>query len=292
MRKLDDTTYEISSRSTEELYTLRIDPVTKEPSCSCKGYRFGGYCYHIDKLTENFPDILNDINPDYVLRRKHTKIKEAIIKATEAVDHAFQLVDSTMPVLSHYVRNNRPDIDSLSSFPKPSGSSKARLVGVRNRLESAALSLRGDSVTKKLQDVRSEIAKSWSHSSDMMKALDEAFAVLRGNGPAIAENQAEMPLEEPPAGRDAFSIAGKTFVVTGTLSACSRREAENRIKSLGGSVSSSVTRKTDYLVVGESPGSKLDAAQRLGTEVLEEAAFLEFLETASTGQGEPVETPG
>ena len=84
-------------------------------------------------------------------------------------------------------------------------------------------------------------------------------------------------------------MVGKAFVVTGTLSAFSRREAENRIKSLGGSVTSSVTRKTDYLVAGESPGSKLDAAQRLGIAVLEEAAFLEFLETAATGETEPAE---
>ena len=56
-----------------------------------------------------------------------------------------------------------------------------------------------------------------------------------------------------------------------------RSEAENQIKSLGGSVTSSVTRKTSYLVVGESPGSKLEAAQRLDTPVLDETAFMEFL---------------
>ena len=288
MRKVDDTTYEIPSSSTGELYTLRIDPVTKEPSCSCKGYWYGGYCRHIDELAENIPD---DINSAYVLRRKRTKIKEAIITATEAVDHAFQLVDSTMPVLSHYVRNHRPDKDSGSNFPRPSGSSKARLVGVRNRLESAALSLRGDSITKKLQDVRSEISKSWSNSSDMMKALEEAFAVLGGNEPAASESPAESHRDAQQTDRDAFSVAGKTFVVTGTLSAFSRREAENRIKSLGGNVTSSVTRKTDYVVVGESPGSKLEAAQRLGTEVLEEAAFLEFLETAATNEAAAAESP-
>ena len=76
-----------------------------------------------------------------------------------------------------------------------------------------------------------------------------------------------------------------TFVVTGTLSSLTRREAESRIKELGGGVTSSVTRKTAYLVAGESPGSKLDAAQRLGTTVLDEAAFLELL---ARGSREPV----
>ena len=70
-------------------------------------------------------------------------------------------------------------------------------------------------------------------------------------------------------------------MVTGTLSNLPRREAETRIKNLGGSVTSSVTRKTDYLVVGESPGSKLEAAQRLGTQVLDEAAFLSLLISAN-----------
>ena len=74
-----------------------------------------------------------------------------------------------------------------------------------------------------------------------------------------------------------LSLAGKTFVVTGTLSGFSRSESESRIKDLGGKVLSSVTKNTDYLVVGESPGSKLAAAERLGTEVLDEARFVELL---------------
>ncbi len=71
-----------------------------------------------------------------------------------------------------------------------------------------------------------------------------------------------------------------TFVITGTLSSFSRREGEAQIKALGGSVTSSVTGKTDYLVAGESPGSKLATASRLGTMVLDEAAFLEMLNNA------------
>ena len=76
---------------------------------------------------------------------------------------------------------------------------------------------------------------------------------------------------------------GLTFVVTGTLSSLPRREAESRIKALGGNATSSVTRKTDYLVVGESPGSKLDLARRLETVVLDETAFLDLLRSADQG---------
>jgi DNA ligase (NAD+) len=72
-------------------------------------------------------------------------------------------------------------------------------------------------------------------------------------------------------------LAGQTFVVTGTLAGFSRSEAQSRIKDLGGKITSSVTKNTDYVVVGESPGSKLAAAERLGTQVLNEERFIEFL---------------
>ena len=72
---------------------------------------------------------------------------------------------------------------------------------------------------------------------------------------------------------------GLSFVVTGTLEGMTRREAEGKIKALGGSATSSVTRKTAYLVAGASPGSKLDTANRLGTPVLDEDAFVQLLES-------------
>jgi DNA ligase (NAD+) len=68
-------------------------------------------------------------------------------------------------------------------------------------------------------------------------------------------------------------VSGKSFVVTGTLQKYSRKEAETLIKNLGGRVLSSVSKKTDYLVVGEDPGSKLDKAKELNVHILDEEAF-------------------
>jgi DNA ligase (NAD+) len=76
-------------------------------------------------------------------------------------------------------------------------------------------------------------------------------------------------------------LAGKTLVITGTLSSLSREGARERVESLGGKVTSSVTRKTDYVVVGEAPGGKADDARRLGVTVLDEAAFLDLTRQAS-----------
>jgi DNA ligase (NAD+) len=74
----------------------------------------------------------------------------------------------------------------------------------------------------------------------------------------------------------ASPVAGKTFVVTGTLARFSRQEAEELIKRLGGRAAGSVSKKTDYLVAGESPGSKLDKAHELGVTVIGEEEFIKL----------------
>jgi DNA ligase (NAD+) len=73
------------------------------------------------------------------------------------------------------------------------------------------------------------------------------------------------------------ALSGKTFVITGTLSGMGRDEAEDAIEALGGKVSSSVSKKTSYVVVGDNPGSKLAAAQKLGVAILDEAQFVALL---------------
>lgn len=73
------------------------------------------------------------------------------------------------------------------------------------------------------------------------------------------------------------NLVGKSFVVTGTLESMSRDEAHERIRQEGGRVLSSVSAKTDYLVAGEKPGSKLDKARKLGIAVLSESQFMEML---------------
>jgi len=70
---------------------------------------------------------------------------------------------------------------------------------------------------------------------------------------------------------------GKKFVFTGTLSSMTRNEAYEKVKTAGGNVTSSVTRKTDYVVVGDSPGSKYEKAKELGIKILNEEEFLNFI---------------
>lgn len=73
-------------------------------------------------------------------------------------------------------------------------------------------------------------------------------------------------------------LAGKTFVLTGTLPTYTRKEAQTLIEKNGGKVTSSVSKKTDYLLAGEDAGSKLDKAQKLGVPVLTEDEFVRMIE--------------
>jgi len=80
----------------------------------------------------------------------------------------------------------------------------------------------------------------------------------------------------------AGALAGKLFVLTGTLPTLSREAATARIEALGGKVSSSVSKKTDFVLAGVEAGSKLDKAQKLGIRILDEAEFLRLCEAAAT----------
>ncbi len=72
-------------------------------------------------------------------------------------------------------------------------------------------------------------------------------------------------------------LTGKTFVITGTLETLSRDEAKERIRALGGKTTDSVSKETDYVLVGEDPGSKAEKAKKLGRPILDEQAFLALL---------------
>ncbi|MCJ7593740.1 MAG: helix-hairpin-helix domain-containing protein, partial [Desulfobacterales bacterium] len=75
----------------------------------------------------------------------------------------------------------------------------------------------------------------------------------------------------------ASPLAGKTFVLTGGLNALTRDEARKAIENLGGRVSSSVSKKTDFVVFGKDPGSKYDEALRLGVKTLNEDDFIKMI---------------
>ncbi|MGB8332241.1 MAG: NAD-dependent DNA ligase LigA [Polyangiales bacterium] len=100
-------------------------------------------------------------------------------------------------------------------------------------------------------------------------AVRKVFAGLAEVGVNLSARAAEV--------REVEAVAGKTFVLTGTLPTLKRADAAQRIKAAGGKVSGSVSKKTDYVVAGDDPGSKLDKAVALGVEVIDEAALRALL---------------
>jgi DNA ligase (NAD+) len=119
-----------------------------------------------------------------------------------------------------------------------------------------------------VRDVGPEVAQS----------IAEFFAEPRNR--AVVERLVAAGIRPAPVERRDGPLMGKTFVLTGTLDAMSRPEAQRRVELLGGRVSSAVSKQTTYLVAGTEPGSKRTRAEKLGVAVLDEAAFLRMLERA------------
>jgi DNA ligase (NAD+) len=152
------------------------------------------------------------------------------------------------------------------------------------------------------------LVRRFGSMAALRAASQEAIGETPGIGPVIAESvwtffrdprnaglvdrlaEAGVTMEMPDiaavgggggADRSAGPLAGKTFVLTGTLPSLSREEATDLIAAAGGRVSGSVSAKTNYVVVGEEPGSKLTKARELGVKLLDEDGLRVLLETAA-----------
>ncbi len=84
---------------------------------------------------------------------------------------------------------------------------------------------------------------------------------------------AGVKMKEAPGRKGQTPLSGKNIVVTGALSGYTRDGIESLIRELGGNASSSVSKNTDFLIIGESSGSKLDKAKKLGTKIITEEEF-------------------
>ncbi len=139
------------------------------------------------------------------------------------------------------------------------------------------------------------LARRFGNMKTLMAATEEAINAVNGIGPAIAEAVASffaeqrnrtligrleeygLTLVEPRATDADGPLAGKSYVLTGTLPTLSRGQATELIESAGGRVAGSVSKKTDAVVAGEEAGGKLDKARALGVEIIDESELLRRL---------------
>ena len=141
------------------------------------------------------------------------------------------------------------------------------------------------------------LARRFEGIDELVEASAEDLAAIEGIGPEVAraiahffqdptnrdvlQRLSDAGVEpQPVRGGRSGALEGKTFVFTGQLEGFTRKEAESAVESRGGRATSSVSGETDYLVVGSSPGSKLDEAREHDVRRLDESEFEEILESS------------
>ena len=154
------------------------------------------------------------------------------------------------------------------------------------------------------------IAAHYGELDRLRQAPAEALAAIDGIGPVIAASVAQYfarpaskrlldrlaeagvaPRPEPAAPAPAQTLAGLTFVLTGTLASMTRAEARARLKAAGARVTNSLSARTDYLLAGENPGSKVARAAELEVPVIDEAGLRALLARARPAVDESPDAP-
>ncbi len=187
----------------------------------------------------------------------------------------------------------RGDLLALPRFAEKSADNllssieKARTVDL-NRL------LVGLSIHQVGEETAEDLASEFGTIEKIRNASQEKLSAIDGVGPVVASSLVmwfkdshnkkvlddllkEVKVTSNNSRITNNKLAGKTFVLTGTLASLSRDETKAKIKALGGDVSGSVSSKTSYVVAGENPGSKYDEAQKLGVVILDENAFKKLI---------------
>ena len=139
------------------------------------------------------------------------------------------------------------------------------------------------------------LADHFGSLDEILDAKRETLEQIHGVGPNMAEDiyeffhekhnrdviralvKAGIHWPKPERAKKSSALAGKSFVLTGGLSSMTRDEAKRQLQELGAKVSGSVSKKTDYVIVGEEPGSKADKAKELGVTMLNEKEFLKMI---------------
>lgn len=185
------------------------------------------------------------------------------------------------------------DINTLSQFGEKSAENIIREIQTRKQIPLARF-LYALGIKNVGEQTSEDLAMAFGSLKKVEQASAEQIAEVENIGVVVAksivdwfahkENQKfikklldnRVKIENPKH-RPSGQLKGKTFVLTGTLGSMARDEAKDKIKAKGGKVSSSVSKNTDYVVVGENPGSKLAQAQKLDIKILSENQLIKLV---------------
>ncbi len=164
--------------------------------------------------------------------------------------------------------------------------SKSKKISFNNFIFSLGIRHVGENTADDLGQVFGSIQNLMQASEEQLKRIPDigpkvAQSILEWfsdkNNIKMIQSLQELGIEIAKYQKHGGKLSGKTFVITGTLDSFSREIAGEKIINLGGHVGNTVSKATDYLVVGADPGSKLKKAQELGVKVLNEEEFLEII---------------
>jgi DNA ligase (NAD+) len=201
----------------------------------------------------------------------------------------------------------RLSVDDLANLERMGEKSATKLADAlkRSRQTTLARFLYGLGIRDVGEATAAALASHFGDLDSLQEASEEQIQEVPDVGPVVAahvhtffrqkhnreviqalrEQGVRWPAQKRKARAAEGALSGQTFVITGTLDSMSRDEAADRIKALGGKVSGSVSKKTSSVVVGANAGSKLQKAQELGVQTLDETAFLSLLATGHRPRG-------
>jgi DNA ligase (NAD+) len=204
------------------------------------------------------------------------------------------LVNNLVTDFSDIFTLKKGDILTLPRWGEKSVDNLLQSIEERRKIELARFMV-GLSIINVGTETAEDVANHFKTIERIMTASQEEFNKVPNIGVVVSESlyswfrdlvniqlvknllkQVEIkPVEEIKARNE--KVYGKTFVLTGTLEKMERDEAKRIIKSLGGDVSSAVSKNTDFVVAGENPGSKYAKAQELGVVILSEGEFFKLI---------------
>ncbi len=266
-----------------------------------KPFRFPTSCPECDSPVERVPDeaVTRCPNPNCPAKTHNRILHYASRDAMDIEGLGDKMVGL---LLEHGVVTSLPDIyeltvEKLHDLPRMGELSSSNLVQAIEESKKRPLSrfIFALGIRHVGTKTAAVIARNCHTVEKFLTLTEDALVEIEEIGPETARSVAEFLGDEdeqklverllqlgiaPEAQQGVVSdgaFQGKTFVLTGALATLSRKEAEELVSSNGGKVSSSVSKKTSYVVAGESPGSKLDAARKHGVAILSEDEFRTLL---------------